>query len=312
MNERSAMINSYLISGASGFIGKSVVKELLTNDKIVYALVRNPNKLNDLFKHKNLKIINLDLQNINKLSNILKENRIDVFVHLGNSAIYPDENQDYKAQLQNTLYACDALTEAVKLNIKKFVLVGSSYQYQKNDNKYYEEFRNSSVYGAARLSALKLCEVIAHNSGIEFNSVLLTNCFGIGDYSHRSSNAIIHNFLSKNTPSLIKGDNRHDWIYIDDFVRGLLLVIEKGINFKSYYLGHRHLKSFKSIIMNTRDIVAPGLSLEFGSYKDNAYIDYSMIDLNAAYKDLGFECNVEFDVSIKKTVAWIKESGLFK
>lgn len=306
------MINSYLISGASGFIGKSVVKELLTNDKIVYALVRNPIKLNDLLDYKNLKIIKINLQEINKLSSLLEENRIDVFIHLANSAIYPDENQDYKAQLQNTRYTCDVLLEAVKLNVKKFVLVGSSYQYQKNNNHYYEEFRKSSIYGAARQATTNLCEVIAHNSGIEFNSVLLTNCFGVGDYSHRSTNAIIHNFLSGTTPPLIKGDNKHDWIYIDDFVRGLLMVIEKGKNFKSYYLGNRELKLFKSIIMNVRDVVDPELSLEFGSFKDNSYIDYSLIDLKAAYEDLGFKCNSNFDDSIKKTASWIIESEIFK
>lgn len=305
------MINSYLITGASGFIGKAITKKLLTDNKIVYALVRNPDKLNDLMKYKNLKIINADLQNIYQLSSILKDKKIDVFVHLANSAKYPDENQDYTAQLENTRYTCNALTEAVKLNVKKFILVGSSYQYQKNNNKYYDEFRSCSIYGAARISALNLCEVIAHNSGIEFNSVLLTNCFGVGDYSHRSTNAIINKFLSETTPPLIEGENKHDWIYIDDFVRGLILVAEKGKNFKSYYLGHKEMRTFKNIIENVRDVVAPELSLEFGSYKDNAYIDYSMIDLNAAYEDLGFECNINFDESIKKTVSWIKESGVF-
>lgn len=304
-------MNSYLITGASGFIGKAVTKKLLNDDKTVYALVRNPDSLDELKTHKNLIVIRSDLQNVDMISSMLNNKSIDVFIHLANSARYPDENQDYKAQLTNTKYSCDAITEAIKLNVKKFILVGSSYQYQKNNNCYSDVYRKCSIYGAARASAINMCEVIAHNAGIDFNSVLLTNCYGVGDFSSRSTNAIINKFLSKIAPPLIQGENKHDWIYIDDFVRGLLLVAENGKNFKSYYLGNRNLRTFKEIIKNVRDIIAPELQLNFGSYKDNSYIDYSMIDLNAAYDDLGFECIVDFNESILKTVSWIKESEVF-
>lgn len=37
-------------------------------------------------------------------------------------------------------------------------------------------------------------------------------------------------------------------------------------------------------------------------------IDYSMIDLEALYRDTGFECKSDFEESILKMVKWIKET----
>ena len=304
------MTNSFVITGASGFIGKAVTKKLLIDNNIVYAVVRNPTKLSDLRLFKNLTIIKSDLENIAQIIDSFKDVKIDFFIHLANSANYPDENQDYIAQLENAKYACDSLNVAIKIGAKKFVLVGSSYQYLYNNNKYYNEFRKCSVYGSVRLAARNLCEVIAHNAGIQFNHVFLTNCFGEGDYSMRSTNAIIRKLLSNEIPLFVEGNNLHDWIYIDDFVRGLILVAELGRNFKSYYIGHRKLISFREIITNLGDVVAPNLKLDFGTNKDKAYIDYSRIDLDAAYEDLGFSCVFNFYDAIINTVSWIKESEI--
>jgi len=299
-------MDTVFVNGATGFIGKALTKKLLQEGKTVYAIVRNKDKIIELEQYGDLSPVVADLENISHLNTLIQDDDIDVFYHLANYARYPEDNQNYHVQLKNTELICDALTEATKLNCKKYVLVGTSYQYQKNKNDSDQEYRSCSIYGSARLSAQVMCETIAHLNKIKFNTALLTNCFGIGDYSSRSTNSIIRTLLSGESPKLIEGNNKHDWVYIDDLVDGLIAVGEAGKNFKTYYIGNRKLKTFREIIECVRDIINPDIELKFGTYSDSAYIDYSLIDLDALYNDTGFECKSDFNQSILKTMEWIK------
>ena len=59
-------------------------------------------------------------------------------------------------------------------------------------------------------------------------------------------------------------------------------------------------------MIDMRDIIAPGVELKFGEYKDNQCIDYSKIDLDALYNDTGFECKANFEDTMKITSQWVK------
>ena len=59
-----------------------------------------------------------------------------------------------------------------------------------------------------------------------------------------------------------------------------------------------------------RDIIAPGVELKFGEYKDNQCIDYSKIDLDALYNDTGFECKADFTETMMRTAKWVKSLNM--
>lgn len=300
-------MDKVVITGATGFIGKALTKKLLQEGKRVYAIVRSKDKIAHLNQHGELVLVETDLESISRLSIELKAEKIDLFYHLANYARYPENSQDYFAQLMNTKFACDAITESIKMKCGKFILIGTSYQYQMNNNGTDSEYRRCSIYGAARFAAQLMCETIAHNNRMKFNTVLLPNCFGPGDSLARATNSIIKAFLSGKSPNLIEGSNKHDCLYIDDLVNGLISVAEKGIDFKTYYIGNRELRTFREIIENIRDVINPEIELNFGTYDDSSYINYSLINLDDLYKDTGFECKADFEESIHRTAKWLKE-----
>ena len=87
----------------------------------------------------------------------------------------------------------------------------------------------------------------------------------------------------------------------------LVAIGEKGKDQRTYYIGHRDVRTFEQLITGIGDIVNPEVELEFGSYKDSYNIDYSVIDVDALYNDTGFECKADFRESITKTMEWIKK-----
>ena len=104
--------------------------------------------------------------------------------------------------------------------------------------------------------------------------------YGEGNRSMQLFNVVMKSLIDGKSPSLIEGNNLYDMVYIEDIVGAFIAVAEKGIAGRSYYVGHRQLKTFRSWIEGIRDIVAPNVVLKFGEYNDPLDLDYSLVDLN--------------------------------
>jgi len=302
-------MKSVVITGAGGFIGKALAAEFLNNEYEVFAVVKSEDEIAFLPKHINLHAVVCNFSNYGNLSEYISKNNIEYFVHLAWAGVAGAESRQVITQIDNIKAACLALEQAAKLQTKHFLFAGSSYQYRMEAfiQAGEEKFAKKNIYGLAKQAAVDLLRALSIEYNIVFNAVLFTNVFGVGDCSRRSTNVFIKQLLSGENLNLISGEHKHDWTYIDDAVQGILSILTKGQNGKSYYVGKRNLFSFKEIITRVRDILSPEAELNFGFYDDKGYIDYSEIDLDELYRDTGFECQADFKESILKTAEWLKE-----
>lgn len=301
-------MKSVVITGASGFIGKALTVKFLNDGYDVYGVIKNRKEKEHLPKHIRIHPIICDFSDYENLSSYIHEN-IEYFVHLAWAGVSGVESRDIFVQIQNIKAACMALKQAHILQTKRFLFAGSSYQYRMESYMRANEevFARKNVYGIAKQAGTDLLRAEAIETGIIFNSVLFTNVFGVGDYSMRSTNAIIKQLLNGEDLQLIDGRHKHDWTYIDDAVQGITAILNKGKDGKSYYVGGKELRLFSEIIQRVRDIVNPESKLNFGCYNDDkGYIDYSYIDLEELRRDTGFECTADFRESILKTTEWVK------
>ena len=289
-----------VITGANGFIGKALTKRLLAEGWTVYAVVRDKDMLSDL--DGDLRAVICDFADYAHLSDLVGED-VDWFLHFAWAGVSGEQSRDITIQTENVKASVEAMKQAKRLNAKKFLFVGSSYQYRMEPAG--EAYLPKNLYGAAKAAAERLLWAAALADGMAFNMVLFTNVFGVGDRSSRSANAMLKKLLAGEPLQLISGEHLHDWTYIDDAVGGMMAVLEKGEPGKEYYIGSRAPVPFKDIITRVRDAVSPGTELRFGVYGDDAYIDYSKIDLDALYLDTGYECRSDFDESIRKTAVWL-------
>lgn len=295
-----------IVTGADGFIGTALVRSLVDNGYQVYAVVKNRDHNFGSINSK-IKIILCDFSEYHTLAKLINKS-VDCFIHLAWRGVSGKENQNFIFQIDNIKVSAIALEQAHLLNVKKFIFAGSSYQYRLEPTLRDNEivFKKKNIYGKAKEATALLLKAVAEKFDIRFNSVLFTNVFGIGDFSNRSTNTLILQLLNCEPVRLISGVHKHDWIYIDDAVNGIISVMEKGKDDISYYIGNRQLRTFMEIMLDVRDTLSPGVELEFGYYQDDGYIDYSEIDLEGLYRDTGFECKADFRESIRKTAAWLK------
>ena len=55
-----------------------------------------------------------------------------------------------------------------------------------------------------------------------------------------------------------------------------------------------------------RDAINPDAELRFGEYEDSLNMDYGNTDLEALYRDTGFECTADFVQTIREQAEWLK------
>lgn len=295
-----------IVTGANGFIGKAVCRELLNKNICVTAIVRDKESMIDIID-EHLVVIEAELSEYLKLINKLPH-QIDVFYHFAWRGAYGIELGDYKKQIRNIEYTCDALSLASEIGCKKFIMAGTINELELLQffNAERNEPRKACIYGIAKLACDFMCKTIVANNSMKFNVAIIGSCFGPGDYSKRIHNTVIEKLMKNERPMLVDGDTLHDWIFIDDVAKMFFYIGQNSINMKNYYLGHRKLRRLEEIVNEVRDEINPSMDLVYGEIKSSFLIDYSLVDLDAVYNDTGFEAESDFKESIRKTVDWLK------
>ena len=296
-------IHRAIVTGASGFIGKKLIRELLNRNIRTCAVVRSTENLRDLV-HSDLEIVECDFMHYNDLKNIIMPDS-DVFFHLAWNGVFGKDHKNYYLQMNNVIRCCDALIAAADSGCRKFVFTSSvmTYEIALQNSRFY---RDAHIYGNGKYSAEILCKTLSGLHGIEYCIATLANAYGPGERSMMIQNVLIKQLLEGISPKLIKGDCLHDWVFVDDVVGSLIAIAECGKNNANYYVGHRKLRTFREITTEVGKIVNPDIELKFGEFPDTPQIDYSNIDLERLYIDTGFEAKADFAASIGMTADWIK------
>ena len=301
-------MKSAIVTGANGFIGGAVCRELLKQGIEVTAVVRNKESLAYLAEYDNLKIVEAQLAEYLDIEDKMPR-ETDVFYHFAWEGAYGPILGDYRQQIKDIEYTCDAITLAYKIGCKKFVMAGTINELELLQFFHAEENvpRKACIYGISKLACDFMCKTLAADLGILFNVAIIGSCFGPGDHSRRIHNSVILKLLEGKAPTLVSGETMHDWIYIDDVAKMFVCVGKKSVNMKNYYLGHRSLRRLQEIVEDVRDEINPEVSLKFGEIQSSFAIDYSLVDLNAVYEDCDFEICDNFKENIRKTAEWLKQ-----
>ncbi len=304
-------MNSAIVTGANGFIGKWLVQSLLKNGITVYAVVRNKDSISDV-NSSFLKIVEADFDSYDDVLPKQIPYGVDVFYQLSWIGASGTVLTDYHIQAQNIELCCSVLETAHKIGCKKFIFAGTInelelMQFFDGKSGKVETPRKSCIYGISKFAADFMLRTLAGNLGISYNTAIIGSCFGPGDKSRRIHNNTLISLLKGETPKLISGDTLHDWIYVEDVADMFVAIGKKSISQKVYYMGHQELRRLDDIVSDVRDVVAPAVELRFGDFNTPFFIDYSYVDMNGVYEDTDYIIKSDFKESIKKTAEWIEE-----
>ena len=306
-------MKTVIVTGASGFIGSEVTIELLRLGYKVYGVGLGIDSCEDLIAYSSFVPLELPFEKYSSIpGHLIPGERIDAFFHFSwQGGFERDTLNDYALQLYNARCSCDAAITAAAANAKKFIYAATineieSQQFLNNFSSF--ETRPTCIYATAKLTAELMCRTIAQEKHMGYNAGIIPMLYGIGNQSKQLVNTVLTALIRGESPKLIEGNNMYDIVSVKDVAKAFAAILESGRDGERYYVGHRRLKTFRDWMEQMGRIVNPKVQLRFGEYQDPLNLDYSLVDLDALFRDTGFECKMDFEKGVQETVKWMKKS----
>ncbi len=296
-----------IVTGANGFIGKTLVKALLDKGYFVVALDVKFDEI--LEKNSNVQCINVMCKDVISLKNEIPSYNYSCFFHLAWMGTSGPARADYEVQLNNVKLACDYIKLCAEIGCERVVYASSinemeTYEYLQSDNI---EPAGGYIYGTGKLAAHLMGETVAKINGVEFIPVIITNIYGIGEKSARMIYTSINKLLKKEHCSFTEGYQTYDFIYISDAINSIIAVAEKGKAFNRYYIGSGEPKPLREFLIEMKNIVDPEAEIGLGDIPFKGIdISYSQFELKKVEEDTGYINEISFSNGIKMTAEWMK------
>lgn len=296
-----------LVTGANGFIGKTLVRALCERNYKVIAL--DVQFDDELSNNPNIVCLNVLNKEIASLKDEIKAGDYECLFHLAWAGTSGPLRADYNVQLNNVKIACDYIKLCKELGCKRVVYASSinemeTYEYLQSDGI---EPVGGYIYGTGKLAAHLMGETVAKMNDVEFIPVIITNIYGVGEKSARMIYTSIKKLVNKEHCSFTAGYQMYDFIYLTDAINSMIEVAEKGKAFNRYYIGSGEPKPLRDFLLEMRDIVDPEAEIGLGDIPFKGIdISYNQFDLKKVEKDTGYKNQIPFAKGIKMTADYIR------
>ena len=284
-----------VVTGGAGFIGSNLIKFLIskTNFKIISIDNYSSGSKSNHVTHKNVKYINDENKNINKLLKFYK-NKIDVIFHFGEFSRIYQSFKNLKKCFDYNIHNSFKVIEFAKDNKIRIIYSATSSALGNNGLD-----QNLSPYAWTKTKNIELIKNYNKWFGLDYELLYFYNVYGPRQIKNTDMSAVIGIFESqyknKQKLTVVKpGTQRRDFTHIDDIVKGCYLAWKKG-NQNEYMLCTNKTYSILQIvnIFKSKFKFLPARPGE--RFK-------STITNNNAKKILGFKANIDIKDYIRNFV----------
>ncbi|MBS4961102.1 MAG: NAD(P)-dependent oxidoreductase [Clostridiales bacterium] len=299
-----------IVTGATGFIGGAVVRDLICHDYHVIAIVRPESKnLSRIQGLEQVTILTHPLEQISDLVIQLKVYEPIYFFHIAWDGVSGENHTNPMVQLKNIETAINCVKIAKEIGCKRFIGAGSIHEIEgeKELSVKGPVVNGRDYYKVAKRTARDFCRLEASLCGLDFLWPQLTNTYGEGEFSDRLINATIRKLQVGQEPSFTKGDQLYDFIYITDVARAYRYIAEKGKSFENYKISSGNIQPLKNYLMELGRTVNEKVRLNFGSAGNGVYLDKKDLYNDFLSRDTNFLPKVSFAEGIKKTMEWLEQ-----
>lgn len=300
-----------VITGATGFAGKWLVKELLEQNDEVTVVVRDKNNLPDEWNEK-VSVVEASLSQLSGLcADSFSVGSADIFFHMAWAGTSGMERADTSLQLDNVRAACDAVRLAGRLKCKRFVNAGSIMEYEAMQ---YIPSENAvpgmgNIYSTAKLAADFMAKTVSKQEKIEYINLIISNIYGAGEKSPRFLNTTLRKMLRNEDVALTTGDQLYDFIYVTDAAKAIVFAGKNGRPDSTCYIGNPEQFPLKEFVLRMKKVLQSNSGLLFGAVPfAGASLSYHEFDTRKLEK-MGFAPEVFFEQGVLLTRDWILEEN---
>lgn len=213
-----------IITGATGFIGRNVAKQLLEQGAIVYALVRPESKQKDLLPiHENMHLLAGSMAEIGDWAD--KLGHADAFLHFAWGGVNRAEIDSPVVQAANVADSLACVEAAHKLGCQVFMDAGSRVEYGITaDGTMMEsmECHPVNAYGAAKLEFYQKAVPLCRDWNMKYYHLRFFSVYGTGDHPWSIISTLVRELPEGKTVSLSACRHRWNFMDIEDAARAVV------------------------------------------------------------------------------------------
>ena len=297
-----------VVTGASSFLGKAVIKKLKTEGHSVTEFSHSYDEDEDRLPEE-----------------------ADIWIHFAWAGAGSAGRQDEKVQEYNVVMSMAALEKAMKLRCSKFMFAGSQAEYGRaQDGACKEEYGLAepvSAYGRAKLLFSRLAQMRTEeynrdeNADIPMQYVHMRffSVYGPGDHPTSLVNMVAESIIKGERLELGACEQMWNYLYIDDAAEAVLTLLDKGTA-GIYNIAGNDTRPLKEYVLEAAETVAgcirslrkeaaaqaddkPNSLLIFNARGNNAEGSADLSPDISRLRALGFEERVSFKEGIKQIIA---------
>lgn len=313
-------MKTILLTGVAGFIEWKTA-ELLLNRGFKVIGIDNMNdyydvrlkdyRLSKLNKLDGFTFYKEDIENIEFLKKLFKENGIDAVVNLAARAgvRYSLENP-FIYMTTNAIGTLNLLECCRQYGTKKFVLASTSSIYAGSPMPFKEDLpvnRPISPYAASKKAAEAICYAYHYLYGIDITILRYFTVYGPAGRPDMSIFRFIK-WIDEGRPVEIFGDGRQsrDFTYIDDIAEGTIRAL-RPLGYEIVNLGNNHPNELMYAIELIERYLEKKAHFVYRPFH-KADLKATCADIKKAKEMLDWEPKVSLEEGIKRTVDWYKEN----
>lgn len=330
--------NIYLVTGAAGFLGSNICRQLITRGERVRALIMNGDPA-EKYVPKGVEIVHGDL---------LDETSLDVFFDTGDvddvyvihcaSIVWVKNEVNPKVHAVNVDGTANILAQCVKNRVTKLIYISSTGAIPelphgekiKEVDRFLPTDGLVDYYSKTKAEATQLVlDALKEHPDLDASIVHPSGICGPYDYAFGSVTSMVRDFLQGKMKMGIEGT--FNSVDVRDLAEGVIAACERGRRGECYIMSNEVVTMRDMFrLMNesvglshryyvlSREFAHVGvwflglaskftgkdpLLSEFNIYMLNRNNEY---DCSKAERELGFHCR-PFSESIRDTVAWLRE-----
>ncbi|ADE15307.1 dTDP-glucose 4,6-dehydratase [Nitrosococcus halophilus Nc 4] len=323
-----------LITGGAGFIGSAVVRHFIENtdqrvinvDKLTYA--GNLESLESIAFHPRYEFVHADICDGGAMAQLFAQYRPHAVLHLAAES-HVDRSIDSPVDFINTnITGTYTLLETALdywRKLDKSAQAQFRFHHISTDEVFgslgetglfHEDspYQPNSPYAASKAASDHLVRAWHHTYGLP---VLITNCsnnYGPYQFPEKLIPLMVLNGIEgKPLPVYGAGDNVRDWLYVEDHVRALQIVLTEGQPGETYNIGgHNEQTNIEvvELICQLLDELLPESPhrphrslITFVSDRPGHDRRYA-IDAGKIASELGWRPQETFETGLRKTLQW--------
>ncbi len=253
------MSRRILVTGAAGFIGSNFVHYwlkknpsdfILAFDALTYA--GNLMNLEAAYGKTNFKFCKGNICDNQLIENLIFENNINIIVHFAAESHVDRSISGPDKFIETNINGTYSLLKAAKkmwidenfcAHEHRFHHVSTDEVYGSlgpTDSPFKEvtKYAPNSPYSASKASSDHLVRSYFHTYGLQVTTSNCSNNYGPFHFPEKLIPLVVTNILqNKSIPIYGDGKQIRDWLYVEDHVKGIELVLTKGILGEVYNIG---------------------------------------------------------------------------